>query len=341
MRRFHLFRSNIRNLEYYHDYRTFDEFERKCHDFYLMMGVQFLKNDDFDEVIIWRLKPKKPIKDITFDINGKKFIQKWVDSFDDVLNHPKPTVTFWRGGFKEYDKVTKNNHEFFSPGSLYLAAGRRIVPEFGGIYDKILIESNDDLDDNRVIFYKTCNPEVFKPLDMKSYMYDLCLVGNFTQKDYKGQEFFIQQVSESDYLSTLKIVHIGNKPEIGKKLCDKYDVDNIEFKGWVERPAANTILNVSRFGVVCSNKKDGCPRVSTEVLCSGTPLLIRDKTRIPNYYKKYGTLTFNDNNLEDVVYEGLLNFKKYRKSLHKNIERLSMKSVCKKNIKQWKKFVAI
>ena len=120
MKRFWLFRSNLKNLEYYNKYTTLDEFVEKCHDFYLLQGLWFLENDDFDEVRIIRIV-KKPKKQVMFDVNGKKFIQDFVTDFNKVFKRPKPDVTFFRGGFPEYDKLTKKDPKFFGM-KLYLGS---------------------------------------------------------------------------------------------------------------------------------------------------------------------------------------------------------------------------
>ena len=44
-------------------------------------------------------------------------------------------------------------------------------------------------------------------------------------------EFFVQEISKSKFLKSLRIVHLGNEPDAGKKLTKKYGVSNIEFVG--------------------------------------------------------------------------------------------------------------
>ena len=84
MKNLYLFRSNISNLEYYHEYKDLETFEKKCHDFYLLQGLWILKNTDIDEVVIWRLS-KRPKKDIVFEVEYGIFIQRWVQDFDEVF----------------------------------------------------------------------------------------------------------------------------------------------------------------------------------------------------------------------------------------------------------------
>lgn len=332
-----LFRTNLKHLEYYHSYKDLETFEKECHDFYLLMLIWFLRNDKFDEAIVWRLHDKEK-DDITFEVNGKLFIQKFVKNFDEVFKYEKPNVTIFRGGFPEYDELTKSNNKFFGL-KLYIGAGRRVVSKDGGIYDKYLMEDEKDLlmYKNTVPFYKTSNQNIFYPknLDKK---YDICIVSNFKQLKMKGQDFFIKQMTKSNFLKGLKICHCGNEPERGKKLCKKNNIKNIDFLGQLDRHQLNNTLNISNYGIVLSNRMDGCPRVITEILCSGTPLLLRNQTRILDFYKRFGIVTFDDNEMLNIISSSMKH-----KSIQKNknvlinngLPQLSMDSICMKNLENW------
>jgi len=299
------------------------------------MGLNFLENNYFDEVIIWRLFDTDK-KDIVFDINGKKFIQKWVKDFRDVFKYSPCDVSFFRGGFPEYCQITNSNEKFFGL-KLYLSAGKRLRPQYGGIYDKILIEDEKDGSDNNCIpFYKTTNPNIFKPLNLKKD-YDLCIISNFTQLKYKGTDIIISQIPRFPFYQNLKICHVGNNPEVGKTLCKKYEVNNIDFLGKKTRFEVNEILNRSKFGIIASNREDGCPRVITETLCSGTPLFLKTETRLLNYYKSYGVVPFdNQGNLFRAMTMGYDKYNEIKESLQKNLDRFSMNKICKMNIDLWR-----
>ena len=333
MRRFWLFRSNIKELEYYHKFHDVETFEKSCHDFYLLMGLWFLKKDIFDEVVVWRIAHKQ-LPDIVFETNGKKFIQKFCLSFDECLKHESPLISLFRGGFSDYDDVVKKSPNAFGI-KLYLAAGKRLYPKDENLYDKVLIESEADNRGNDLRFYKTCNPNIFRPYEELKKIYDLCWICNNTQIRHKGQEFFISNIGNSDYLKQLKIVHIGNKPEVGEALCKKYGVNNIRFIGSVDRHNINVFLNLSKFGIVTSNKEDGCPRVSTEILCSGTPLIIRDQTRLLNFYKKSGVVLFKDKSLNEAVSYAMIHYYNLKKDLDNYIHMFSMDIICGMNITSW------
>jgi len=334
MKRLWIFRSNIRNLEYYHHLQGSSKFRFGCHDFYLQMGIYYLEEGHFDEVVIWRLEP--PEKKITtiYPYGGKEFIQRFVPTFDLCALYDKPDVSFFRGGFKEYCNVTKKIHNIGQ--KLYCGTGQRVTPQYGGFYNKILVEDNRDLKiiPNSIPFYKTANDKIFFPIDCPQ-KYDICWPANFTQNRYKGQEFFIRKISESEYLKGLKIIHTGNKPEVGKQLCKKYGVTNIEFLGLLNRSKLNKRLNQSKFGLVCSNQRDGCPRIVTEILASGTPLLLRDTTRLLDYYKTNAVRQFNDNDVEEKIKEAIENYDEFQKHIDATRELITIKNICELNAKNW------
>jgi hypothetical protein len=96
---FWLFRANLRQKESYHELKNLEDFKNNCWDWYLIQGIWFLENNIFDEVVIWRLQPKEIQNDLVFVINEKKFIQRWVQNFNEVFNYSKPDISFFRGGF--------------------------------------------------------------------------------------------------------------------------------------------------------------------------------------------------------------------------------------------------
>ena len=335
MKSFYLFRSNIYNLEYYHEYKDLETFEKNCHDFYLLQGLWILRNTDIDEVVIWRLS-KKPRKDIIFEVDHSIFIQRWVNNFDEVFKDRKPFISFFRGGFKEYADIVNKNPNHFKT-SLYLGASKRFFPAYGDKYDIILLEDESDFKPNFNCqsFYKTCNPNIFYPMDLHKEI-DILWAHNLSQIRHKGAEFFVKEISKSKFLKSLKIIHTGNKSNVLNKLCKKYGVTNIKSIGWVERPVLNQLLNKSKFALNTSNRVDGSPRISTEILCSGTPLLIRDKTRLLDYYKKKGVVEFNDNNVEKMIRKAFDKYEKHKRNVLEAVNNeLTIDKVCEMNWNLW------
>jgi len=340
MRRFWLFRSDITHLEYYHEYEDLKTFKEKCHDYYMLLPLWFLENDHFDEIIIWRLT-KEPKKDIVFDVNGKKYIQRWVKHLSETFNYPSPDISLWRGGFKIYDEVTKLRPKHFGK-KLYLGTGKRTYPQYGGKYDVILQEDEADFKEgfNCMPFYKTASPHIFNQRNniIFNIYWDICWPCNFSQIRYKGQEEFISTVAKYTSLQNLSIVHCGNKPEVGKKMCKKYGVKNIEFLGWKTREDLCNVLNSSRFGLCMSNRQDGCPRVATEILMTHTPMIISEKTRLLPSYKKNGVVEVNESNIAKKILWALGNhFDLKTQVIHAITHEISFDKICQKNISRWKK----
>ena len=334
---FWLFRSNLKSLEYYHKYKTLEEFENNCHDYYMLLLIWLLKNNHMDAAIVWRLSDL-PIKDIDFVVNGNLFSQRWVNNFNEVLKHPSPKFSLFRGGFKEYDDVTNKNPGHFGK-KLYLGTGKRVYPNFGGIYDIFLQEDEKDFNLSKkcLPFYKTASPAIFHPIQTK-IKWDICWPANFVQHKYKGQAFFMNVVGHCPTLKRLKILHCGNKPEMGKKMAKQYNVSNITFAGLVDRPTLNKYLNQSKFGLVLSNRTDGCPRIVTEILMSGTPLVVRKMTRLLPYYKEKGVIGVNDSNIIKRIMGGFPKWAGLKLDLHDAIQTtLSFDTICQKNLDLWKK----
>jgi hypothetical protein len=338
-----LFRSNLRSLESYHSIKDIETFKEECHDFYILQLIWFLENDYIDEAIVWRLRPKdehKTIKNIHWKVNDKWFSQVWVDDFSEAIeqNTLSTDISLFRGGFPEYDKLTHHRNKRKLGIRLYLGAGQRVYPKYGGQYDKFLFEEEVTFGKNTVPFYKTASPNIFHSIpSAEDPLYDICYISNFSQLSYKGQEKFIQQVGNSKYLQSLRIVHIGNKPEIGISLCLQYNVDNIIFKGWVDRNESNRIINLCKFGLVYSNKTDGCPRVISEILTTGTPLFISDQTRALNYYRCPGVTSFNDADFERTVNVCMNAYSGIKEQMMKSKRRFTMDLICRRNWEQWNK----
>jgi len=102
-----------------------------------------------------------------------------------------------------------------------------------------------------------------------------------------------------------------------RSFWDELNINNIEFIGELKRTKINKVLNKSKFGIVASNRQDGCPRVITEILTSGTPLFIKSETRLLDYYKNHGVIKFDNNNFVDKIKKGFQDYKELKKDLQK------------------------
>jgi hypothetical protein len=334
MREFWLFRSNLKSFENYHQYKDLETFEKHCHDFYMLFPLWLLRSGEFDRVVIWRLSDT-PVENIIFYVDGKLYIQRWVKNFNETIYVSAPDVSFFRGGFKEYDLSTRINPKHFG-NKLYLGAGKRIIPQYGGIYDVILMEDERDIKTaQHKPFYKTAASSIFYDKNLQKKDWDICWPCNFEQLKYKGQEDFIKAVSNDTRLKNLKIVHCGNKPEIGKKMCENMKVNNITFVGSIDRSKLNDILNQSYFGLNCSNQLHGCPRTSTEILMARTPLIIHENTRLLNYYKEDGVVVVNNKNVGDEIINAVNNYSILKNELLN--DKLTMDTIMQKNMEIWNK----
>lgn len=346
MKTLYLFRSNLRHLEYYHKYDNLKEFEKNCHDFYLLFPLELLKMGKFDKAIIWRLI-NKPKDDIVFKFKndlGKKvlFVQKFCyKSFNEAFALPRPDVTIFRGGFKEYDDVVNHISGFFGK-TFYLGASRRLLPSYGGMYDVILYESELDLPKkiNPMIkfkrFFKTANPKIFYPIN-KTPEFDMVWPWKYTSDQRKGEKFFLSAIRNHPGLQKLKVYHCGNEVKKVKKLFNSYGVNNIVCDDIKHYHDMNEVINNGICGLLTSGKEDGCPRLSTEILSCGVPLLIRNKTRILNYYDGHGNIKYVDAN---DLYAKFNFIKENRNVIVENMKKrlsndLSIREICLMNIKEW------
>jgi len=347
MKTLYLFRSNIKHLEYYHSIIDIDEFERNCHDFYLLMPLEFLKMGLFDKVYIIRVHHRKR-ETITFKVKNNKgtkglFHQIFLKDFNDVFKLPdKPDITIFRGGFKEYDNLVKYNKSFFGT-TFYLGASRRFHPQFGGEYDYILYESELDLIKNKndkfiyKRFFKTANPKIFYPIDNIRKEFDIIWPWKYTSDHRKGEKFFLQAISQHDGLKKLKIYHCGNEPKKAQKLFNSYGVSNITCDDIKHYHEMVDIYNMGYCGLITSDKEDGCPRQSTEILSCATPLVIRNKTRILSYYKGHGFLEYYDAySLYNKIIYAIKNYNKINMLLKDRLHNdLSIRKICKMNAIEW------
>jgi len=351
MKIFYLFRSNLRHPEYYHKYKTLSEFEYNCHDFYLLFPLELLKMGKYDKVIIWRLTDI-PRDDIVFKFKneiGTKgiFIQKFCTrSFDEAFSLPRPDVSVFRGGFQEYDSVINKIPGFFGK-TFYLGASRRLTPQYGGEYDIILYESELDLSSteskSKFIFkrfFKTTNPKIFYHDDNIKPEFDIIWPWKYTSDHRKGEHFFLESIKKHSGLHglrQLKIYHCGNEPKKAKKLFDSYGVSNIICDDIKHYHDMSDIINNGICGLLTSDKEDGCPRLSTEILSCCVPLLIRNKTRLLDYYNGFGRFNYIDGN---DLYNKFMFIKENRSEIVDRLKirvrkDLSLREICNMNVKEW------
>ena len=117
--------------------------------------------------------------------------------------------------------------------------------------------------------------------------------------------------------------NLGNRPR--KLYCPQYIVADL-----------GVGLNHSKFGLNFSNRLDGCPRVSTEILMSGTPLLVSEQTRLLNYYKKLGVVVLG-NNYSGTIQQAFVRYDSFVRQL-KNELSFDVDVINRKNVEEWLTF---
>jgi len=63
-------------------------------------------------------------------------------------------------------------------------------------------------------------------------------------------------------------------------------------------------------------------------------LLVRDKTKLLDFYKEKAVVGFNDNNVEQKINEALN--KDYSGEVLENVDRISIDKICKLNLNLWR-----
>lgn len=192
----------------------------------------------------------------------------WVPNLKDYNN--KPDLIFARGGFPEYDYLV---HKYITAKQIYYGAGVRTVPHKNHHYDLVIV---DDLGDvSRVKgkhpkstvwpWFKPAADNVFKPLKMAK-TYNVCFPANGTQP-FKGFKYVYSSCPKD-----LSILNLGY-PQKKVKIPD--NVYSIR----VPRQEMPEWYNKCRVGIVCTSDYDSHPRVISEMLACGLPVVALDRVR--------------------------------------------------------------
>lgn len=247
---------------------SLDEIKDKA---YKCMCVQILsslksRHDLFDEIIIYYHNSKE----YRFSYEGLTIVA--TSNFD--IETTKDDFIFIRGDKNYYlpllKKIRNRNH------SLFYAASGKGIPSRWAHYHGYLFDDQAHYPIFRKLFkgaylgcfIKTVNTDLFKPLDIEKE-YDLIIVTN------SGPAKNLPELAKIlNQLKDLKIIICGELNDKSKAL---FSGSNIELVGFV-KDNLNLLLNKSRIGLMPSNEKDGSPRVITEYLASGIPVLANFRT---------------------------------------------------------------
>lgn len=327
--------TTLRQFEYYHKINNIDQFKNECHDFYLLMGIWMLENTGLHEFIVWRQSPNPEIKpkDIVFEVNGKVFAQRFVKGFYKLFNYEKPDITFFNGGFPEYDELVEHDPDHFGV-KLYHGTGENTHPS-SKWFDKILqgAEKNfngEPVELGETPFFRAANPSIWKPIDITKDENTICWISDFGGGECKRQEEIIERISKTDSLKKFSFICVGGGADIGEALCKKYGVENIAFYGPVALSEINMILNSTMATMICSS---GSSCLIPGIITSGSQLLIDKRVKILSYYKDM-----------DCVHEYKGSFliraiNKAKKNINlvdnKSLKMISMDVICRKNQANW------
>lgn len=220
-------------------------------------------------------------------------------------------VIIARGGFPEYHQVINQYPKVFK---VYYGAGKRFAPiKDSPYYNMILVDSPEQ---EQIL--RDCPSKAFKNAIIKLLIkptvdhmfyqtnankkYDVCYVANGPQENRKGQEFIFSTAPKD-----ISILHVG-------------------FPGTFKPPSQVTsertlrkhmisFYNKCKIGIIpYEHLIDSCPRVISEMLACGLPIVVLDKGIYINeklyVNSETGIMTNKDNFWSDVRYV-LQNYQTY------------------------------
>jgi len=183
-----------------------------------------------------------------------------------------PDIIFARGGFPDYNKILKR---YSQAKKIYYGAGVRYLPNDNIHYDLILMDCHNHQKECKIklphirseLWIKPAH-ENFIPPSLYTYEYDICYIGNGGASD-KGHHFV-----KTTCPPYLKILHLGRKSEVdtSKNITHKY-VERNEMPYWIGK---------CKIGILPYQSKDSCPRVISEMLACGLPIIAFDSINFWN-----------------------------------------------------------
>ena len=237
----------------------------KVDDMWTHLFVSLLQEEDQGELWYWNGNRSKQFT--------PNFIERWVPSFSTYKSGFDPDVIFCRGGFQEYHSVLKR---FPKAVKIYYGAGNRFLPQPGFYdYDIILQDSPEQVEICKkqfpksltTLFIKPASDNIFYPMPEVEKIYDVCFIANASQP-FKGFDFVYSTVPKD-----IKLLNLGNNSNRFKqpKNVTSYRVLKTEMPKHISK---------CKVGIVAvSSKVDSCPRVISELLACGLPIVILDGVR--------------------------------------------------------------
>ena len=230
-----------------------------CDDMWTQLASKI--GDEYSEIWYWGGTRKVRYR--------KNFVERWVPNFATYKSEFKPDVIFARGGFKQYDCILDRYPQAYK---IYYGAGRRFFPT--SRFTKFNLILNDTPNQVKItkskfplsrveLLIKPAADNIFRHKQC-SKEYDVIMVANEQpKKDIKGHRFASLHIP-----SQYKFIKVG----IPLKTTIK-EHPHIKFTGWVKRSEVSDYYNKSKVAIVCCDKVDSAPRVISESLACGCPVL--------------------------------------------------------------------
>ena len=175
---------------------------------------------------------------------------------------------FSRGGFEWQADVLRRVSSAYT---IRYGAGKRFMPEADINYNLVLVDSEEQQTKVKMIFPKS-NPKLFIKPAAKHFVpipckkeYDVCYIAKSEQSEFKGVDW-VYRTAPSD----LKILHLGGVEEFGQPSnITAKRVDRIDMPKWISK---------CKIGIVpYFNKIDSCPRVISEMIACGLPIVVSNE----------------------------------------------------------------
>jgi glycosyltransferase involved in cell wall biosynthesis len=277
----------------------YDRLEENC-DMWTQLAAKLI-GDDYGEVWYW---------------GGNRAVQynqhitdRWIESFSDTSFDFKPDVIIARGGFPEYDCVVRRNPQAFK---MYYGAGRRFLPADPGFYDVLLVDSpiQESAAQEQcpllrcAKFVKPAAENIFFPTGVEKTINIL-----FSGSDIPRKQLvpFLKQIRK------LKVTVAGLVSNDTRRRFP-----NVSFLGWLPRKQMRDVYSAAKILVCCSDELDSNPRVISESMACGCPVIVTDSVMLwrEKYLSQRSGVSVGWRDLPDTISRCVSNYQQFDAFAH-------------------------